>query len=81
MASSLLPGQMSLETMLQYVATRAFHANIAQLPLETTFGTTRIHPTHLVGVRGRAENQMLWCNTHNVQMGVRMGKLATLQLV
>ncbi len=26
-------------------------------------------------------NQVLWCNTHNVQVGIQMAKLATLQLV
>ncbi len=27
------------------------------------------------------ESQMLWSNTHNVQVGLRMAKLGTLQLV
>ncbi len=54
---------------------------LVQLSLETTPGTMHIHPTHLVGVRGRAESQVFWCNTHNVQVVVRMVKLVTLQLV
>ncbi len=60
---------------------RALQAMTVQLSLETAFGTTHIHSTRLVGVRGRAENQMLWCNAHNVQVGVQMIKLVTLQLV
>jgi hypothetical protein len=40
-----------------------------------------IHPTHLVRVRSRVESQVLWCNLHNGQVGVRMAKLTTLQLV
>ncbi len=49
--------------------------------LETAPGTTHIHPTHLVGVRGRAKSEVLWCNMHNIHVGVRMAKLAMLQLV
>jgi hypothetical protein len=44
-------------------------------------GTTHIHPTRLAWVRGWAESQVLWCNMHNVQVGVRMAKLVALQLV
>jgi hypothetical protein len=38
--------------------------------LEMAPGTMHIHPTHLVGVKGWAESQVLWCNAHNVQVGV-----------
>jgi hypothetical protein len=41
-------------------------AKIAQPSLETAPGTTHIHLTHLVGVKGQSECQMLWCNTHNI---------------
>ncbi len=81
MAGSLPLVQPSLETVLQPVVTHALQARIVQLPLETAPGAMHIHPTHLVQVRGWAESQMLWCNMHNVEMGVRMAKLATLQLV
>ncbi len=32
-------------------------------------------------VRRRVESQVLWCNAHNVHVGVQMAKLAMLQLV
>jgi hypothetical protein len=73
-AGSLPPIQLLLETASQLAATRAFQARIAPR-------TMHIHPTHLVGVKGWPENQMLWCNTHNIQVEVRMAKLAMLQLV
>jgi hypothetical protein len=44
-------------------------------------GTTHIHLTRLVGVRGWAKSQVPWCNTHNLRVGVQMAKLAMLQLV
>jgi hypothetical protein len=62
-------------------ATRALQAGIVQLPLGMVLGTTHIHLTRLVGVKGWAENQVLWCNAHNVQVGAQMVKLATLQRV
>jgi len=43
--------------------------------------TMHIHPTYLAGVKGWVESQVLWCNTHNIWMGVQMAELATLQLV
>jgi hypothetical protein len=80
-ASSLPSVQVSLEMALQLAMTRAFQVKTAQLLLETAFRTTHIHMTRLVGVRGRAESRVLWCSTHNVQAGVRMAKLATLELM
>jgi hypothetical protein len=41
-------------------------------------GTMHIHLTHLAGVRGWAKSQVLWCNAHNVWVGVQMAELATL---
>jgi hypothetical protein len=58
--------------------TRALQARTTQLPLGTIPGTTHIHPTHLTGVKRWVESQVLWCNTHNVWVGARMGKLAAL---
>ncbi len=80
MAISVLLIQSSLETTPQLVATHAFQARIAQSRLETVSKTSHIHPTCQVGVRGQAESQAFWCNTHNIHVGVRMAKLATLQL-
>ncbi len=73
--------QLSLEMVLQLAATRALPTRTLQPSLETTIGTMHIHLTCLVGVRGRAKSQMLWCNAHNVQVGVQMAKLTALQLV
>ncbi len=81
MAGSLPLVQSSLETTLQFVATHALKAKTAQSLLEMALGIMHIHLTRLVGVRGWAESQVFWCNTHNVQVGVRMAKLVTLQLV
>ncbi len=81
MVGSLPSVQSSLKTVPQPVVIHAFQARTPKLPLETTPGVTHIHPTRLVRVRGWAENQVLWCNMHNVEVGVRMAKLATLQLV
>ncbi len=67
-----------LETVPQLATTRVCQARIVQPPLEMALGTTHIHLTRLVGVRGRAESQVLWCNMHNIQVGVQMAKLATL---
>jgi hypothetical protein len=61
--------------------TYVLHVGTVQLPLGMALGTTHIHPTHLVGVRGWAENQVFWNDVHNVRVGVRMAKLAALQLV
>jgi hypothetical protein len=60
---------------------RAFQAGTIQPPLGTAPRITHIHPTYLVGVKGWAESQVLWCNAHNVRVGVQMAKLAALQLV
>ncbi len=56
-------------------------AGTVQPPLGTILGTTHIHLTHPVGVKGKAESQVLWCNAHNVRVGVRMAELAALQLM
>ncbi len=81
MAGSLPLDQSSLKTMFQLATTRALQARATQLPLEMAPGRTHIHLTRLVGVRGWVESQVLWCNTHNIQVGVWMVNLATLQLV
>jgi hypothetical protein len=65
-ASFLPPVQPSLETVPELAVTCAFQARIAQPSLETALGTMHIHPTRLIGVRGRVESQVLWFNTHNV---------------
>jgi len=52
-----------------------------QLPLGIIPRTTHIHPTRLAVVKGWAKSQVLWCNAHNIQVGIQMAKLATLQLV
>jgi hypothetical protein len=59
----------------------ALQARTVQLPLGTIPGTTHIHLTHLVGVKGWVESQVLWCNAHNIWVGVRMAELVALQLV
>ncbi len=66
MAGSLPLVQPSLETAPQFIMTRAFQVKTVQSLLEMAPGTTHIHSTHLVGVRGQANNQVFWCNTHNI---------------
>ncbi len=56
-------------------------AGIAQLPLGMAFRTTHLHLTRLAGVKDWVESQVFWSNTHNIRVGVRMAKVATLQLV
>jgi hypothetical protein len=51
-AGSLPLVQSSLETAPQLAVTHALQVRTAQLSLEMAHGTTHIHPTHLVGVRG-----------------------------
>ncbi len=80
-AGSLPPVQPLLEMTPQLITTCALQARIVQSLLETALGTTHIHSTYLIWVRGQVECQMFWCNTHNVQVGVQMAKLATLQLM
>jgi hypothetical protein len=48
----LLLVQPSLETALQLLATRAFQMRTIQPLLGMVLGTTHIHPTRLVGVKG-----------------------------
>jgi hypothetical protein len=73
--------QPPLEMAPQLANTRALQVGTVQPPLGTVHGTTHIHPTHLAKVGGWVESQVLWCNAHNVQVGVQMAKLAALQLV
>jgi hypothetical protein len=61
--------------------THALQVRTTQPPLGIVPGTMHIHPTCLIGVRGWAKSQVLWCNMHNVRVGAQMVKLATLQLV
>ncbi len=56
----------------------ALQAGTTQPPLGMAFGTTHIHLTRLVGVKGWAESQVLWCNMHNVWVDAQMDELATL---
>ncbi len=65
----------------QLATTRVLQAGIVQPSLGTVLGTKHIHPTRLVGVKGWGESQIIWCNTHNVRVGVQIVKLATLQLM
>ncbi len=68
--ASFLPlVQPSLEMAPQFTTTRALQAKTTQLPLGTVIGTTHIHLTRLIRVKGWAESQVLWCNVHNVQVG------------
>jgi hypothetical protein len=73
--------QLSFETTPKLATTRALQARTTQPSLGMVHGTMHIHLTCLTGVRGWAESQVLWCNTHNVRVGVQMVKLAALQLV
>jgi hypothetical protein len=73
--------QSSLKTAPQLATTRAFQAGTTQSPLGMVPGTTHIHPTHLAGVKGWVESQILWCNVHNVWVGAQIAKLAALQLM
>ncbi len=59
----------------------ALQAGATQPPLGMAPRTKHIHQTRLTRVRGWAESQVLWCNTHNVRVGDRMAKLVALQLV
>ncbi len=52
MAGFLPPIQPLLETVPQLATTCALQAGIVQPPLGTIPGTTHIHPTHLVRVKG-----------------------------
>jgi hypothetical protein len=80
-AGFLLPIQPSLETMPRLATTHGLQMRIVQPLLETSPRTSHIDLTRLIKVRGWAKSQVFWCNTHNIQMGVRMAKLATIQLV
>ncbi len=42
-----------------------------QPPLGMVPRTMHIHPTRLAWVRGWAENQVPWCNAHNVRVGAQ----------
>ncbi len=61
--------------------THALQMGTTQPSLGMVPETTHIHLIHLVGVRGWAESQVLWCNMHNIRVGAQMAKLTTLQLV
>ncbi len=80
-AGFLPPVQPLLKTAPQLSTTHALQAEIVQPSLGTILRTMNIHPTCLAGVRGWAENQVLWCNLHNVRVGAQMVKLVVLQLV
>jgi len=70
--ASFLPlVQPPLETALQLIATHALQSGTVQLLLGTVPKTTHVHPIHLAGVRGWAESQVPWCNTHNVRVGAQ----------
>jgi len=49
--------------------TPALQSGTVQSSLGTVPETTHIHPTRLAGVRSWAENQVPWCNEHNVRVG------------
>jgi hypothetical protein len=67
----LPPVQPPLKTVPQFATTCAFQVGTTQLPLGTVPRTTHIHPTHRARVRGWAENQVPWWNTHNVRVGAQ----------
>ncbi len=85
MAGFLRLVQLPLETEPQPVAahvqqvdeptmTRALQARTTQPSLGMAPRTMHIHPTYLIGVKGWAESQILWCNVHNVRVGARMAE-------
>jgi hypothetical protein len=53
----------------QFAAIYALLVGIVQPPLGTIPRITHIHPTHLAGVRGWLENEVLCYNAHNVWVG------------
>jgi hypothetical protein len=57
---------------------RALQVGIVQPAPGMALMTMHIHPTHLARVRGWSKSQILWCNVHNVWVGVRMVELAVL---
>ncbi len=67
----LLFVQPSLETVHQFATTCVLQVGTAQSSLGMVLGTKHIHPTYLVGVRGWVESQILWCNVHNVRVGIQ----------
>jgi hypothetical protein len=70
--TSFLPQfQPSLETTPQLATTRVFQVGIIQPLLGTIPKITHTHPTRLARVRGWAENQIPWCNAHNVRVGAQ----------
>jgi hypothetical protein len=75
-AGFLCPVQPLLETAPQLVITHALQAGIAQPSLGIVPGTTHIHPTRLIRVRGWAKSQVPWCNTHNVRVGAQEARAA-----
>ncbi len=77
MVGFLLSVQLLLETAPQpavaralqvkeFAMARVLQVGIVQSSLGMALGTTHIHLTHLAGVRGWAENQILWCNAHYI---------------
>ncbi len=68
-ANFLPQTQSPLEMAPQLAATHALQVGTIQLSLGIVLGTMHIHLTHLAGVRGWTESQVLWCNTHNVRVG------------
>ncbi len=65
----LPPVQPPLETTPQLTAIRALQVKTIQPPLGMIPKTTHKHSTRLTRMKGWAENQVLWCNAHNVQVG------------
>ncbi len=67
----LPPIQPPLETTLQLVVTRALQSRTAQSLLGTIPEIMHIHPIRLTRLRGWVENQVPWCNVHNVRVGAQ----------
>jgi hypothetical protein len=62
--------QPSLEIAPQFAMTHVFQMRTIQLLFGTAPRTTHIHLTRLIVVKGWVESQVLWCNVHNVWVGV-----------
>jgi hypothetical protein len=65
----------------ELVTAHVLQVGTIQPPLGTAPRTMHIHPTCPTRVRGSGKNQVLWCNVHYIQVGVRKAKLAALQVV
>ncbi len=63
--------QPPLEMPLQLTMTHVLQSRTTQLLLGMVLETRHIHLTHLTRVRSWAENQVPWCNAHNIRVGAQ----------